>query len=519
MTDNRPLPGFSLLQTLSGHTKVIYECAWSPDGRSLVSIAADRMIRLWQAKSGKLIQSPLEHDAFIFGIAWSPDGRYLASGSFDKGVRVTYSGSGKLAHTLMEHGGPVFSVSWSADGRYLASASDDKTIRLWDSKNKWRSRVLTGHTDWVLSVACAPNGSRLASASRDKSIKLWDMEGGLLLGTLKGHADIVNSVSWSADGRWLASASDDKTVRIWNPDSQRQVIVLEGHQDGVLSVRFSADGRLLASKSTDGTVQLWRCDTWKPVATLHELVKSDLCNGLAFHPKERQLMTLSDDQQSIRIWQLDYATLLGDQSVTQWQAITCPMCGERLPAPMLRHRYERGHATITCPVCESVIPLADEEDVATIVAASRQFDVYLCYSDADKRAVRAIEQQLKQHNIQLWQPQLNTPSPEALAMDMANVHTLAVFVGNKQTPWQNKQTAELIRQVISRPNSKIVFVFLPNSPYLSRFPANIQWVDFRQPETKPVDQLIQMIRGDMVAGTPALAVAQASGFRINQPQV
>jgi hypothetical protein len=54
---------------------------------------------------------------------------------------------------------------------------------------------------------------------------------------------------------------------------------------------------------------------------------------------------------------------------------------------------------------------------------------------------------------------------------------------------------------------------------LSRFPANIQWVDFRQPETKPVDQLIQMIRGDMVAGTPALAVAQASGFRINQPQV
>ncbi len=498
MTNDLTASGLTLLETLSGHKKVIYECVWSPNGRSLASVAADRTIRVWQPKTGKLLQAPMEHDAFIFGVAWSPNGRYLASASFDKGVRVSYAGSGRLVTSLMEHQGPVYSVAWSADGRYLASASDDKTIGIWDSEKKWRAELLKGHTDWVLSVAWSPESPLLASASRDKTIKLWDGELSVELDTLKGHTDIVNCVTWSADGRYIASASDDRTVRVWNPATRRQIIVLEGHKGEVLSVRFSPDGRLLASKSADDTVRLWRCDNWKPVAKIVDPIKSDLCNGLAFHPKERQLATLGDSQGKIRLWQMDYALLLGDD-VPEWHTIQCPECGERLTDSMLAHRFERGHKKISCPVCDTIIPFAeDASDQDRVSTTNEQFDVLLCYNDDDKTAVYQVEEQLKQHNIHLWQPQHNQSVVDALTENSSRIHSLAVFVGEHQTPWHNTETANVLRKFITTQNGHIIFVLLPKSPYVSKFPDNFLYVDFRKSDSEPIDKLVKMIRnGEM----------------------
>jgi WD40 repeat protein len=138
-------------------------------------------------------------------------------------------------------------------------------------------------------------------------------------------------------------------------------MVLSGHQGAVLSVRFSPDGRLLATKSSDNTVWLWDCHDWQPVAVLQETVKSDLCNGLSFHPNKHQLATLSHDQKGIRVWELDYSLLLGDNTVKKLKGLVCPTCAEPIPASMVQRRQKRGHNTLTCPVCEMVIVLLAED--------------------------------------------------------------------------------------------------------------------------------------------------------------
>ena len=353
-------PGLHHLQTLSGHQNVIYECSWSPRGRVLVSVAADRTICRWDLQRGKPVHSTQAFYDFLFGVAWSPNGRYLATASFDKTVRIIYAGSGKQARVLRGHTGPVFSVAWSRNSRFLASASDDKTVRLWDSDRKWRSQVLEGHEDWVLSVAWSFQEHLLASGSRDHTVRVWDSREMSPRFILKGHSNIVNSVAWSPNGRHLASASDDGEVRVWNSQTGRQVIVLSGHRSAVLSVRFSPDGRLLASKSSDGTVQLWDCYRWQLVAELAETVRSDLCNGLSFHPNKHQLATLSHDQKGVRIWQLNYGVLLGDTTDEKWlRALTCPGCSEQIPASMVNNRLKRGRDTLTCPVCDTLMPLID----------------------------------------------------------------------------------------------------------------------------------------------------------------
>ncbi len=311
--------GFSLRHKLYGHNNIIYQVAWSPNGRILASASADRSVRLWDVHYGRLLHDPIGQGDYVFSVAWSPDGRVLASGCYDETIRLTDGVTGLPVRDLTGHDGPVYNVAWSPDGRYLASASYDHTIRIWDSQNDWQCRVLEGHSDWVMSVAWSPDGLTLASGSRDESICFWDMNRGTMFRKLKGHNDIVNSVVWSPDGLMLASASDDQTIRLWDAGSGRLRTLLEGHTGLVLYACFSPDGSMLASKSRDNTVRLWRTGSWEQIATLKETMISDFNRGLAFHPHMPLLATLSSGERMIRIWNLDDAALLGmDASADTW---------------------------------------------------------------------------------------------------------------------------------------------------------------------------------------------------------
>lgn len=309
--------GLTLRYKLRGHHNVIYEIAWSPDGRTLASVSADRTARLWHLPNELAPETTIGHRDYVFCVAWSPDGRILASGTNDETIRLSDPTTGDPIRDLEGHTGPVFSVAWSPDGRTLASASYDQTIRLWHSQQDWASTTLSGHQDWLMSLDWSPDGQILAAACRDKTIVFWDTQQGKLFRKLRGHHDIVNHVAWSPDGALLASASDDQTVRLWDVRSGRLQAVLEGHTDLVLCVRFSPDGDLLASKSRDGSVRLWRCDTWEMVGMLNEAMKSDFSGGLAFHPQMPLLATLGANDRTIRIWHLDDITLLGARSTNE----------------------------------------------------------------------------------------------------------------------------------------------------------------------------------------------------------
>jgi WD40 repeat protein len=313
-------PGFTLRHTLRGHTHIVFDLAWSPDGAQLASASWDGTVRMWRVADGALLHT-LEHIGveWVTSVAWSPDGVRLASAAEGwEVVQVWRAADGALLHTL-EHIGVEWmtSVAWSPDGAQLAFASDDHTVRVWQAADGALLHTLDGHTSVVYSVAWSPDGARLASASHDGTMRVWQAADGALLHTLEGHSYVVLSVAWSPEGARLASASNDGTMQVWRATDGHLLQTLIDHEEAVLSVRWAADGRLLASKSIDNTVRLWETISWRCIATLPELASNSWPPQLAFHPTRPDVLaTLGADEAGkadrvIRLWELDLTLLLG----------------------------------------------------------------------------------------------------------------------------------------------------------------------------------------------------------------
>ncbi|KHG39122.1 WD-40 repeat-containing serine/threonine protein kinase, partial [Aphanizomenon flos-aquae 2012/KM1/D3] len=116
--------------------------------------------------SGILLERTLKgHSSSVNSVAYSPDGQTLASASVDKTIKLWNVKTGNLLQTLEGHSSPVNSVAYSPDGQILASATVDNTntIKLWNVKTGNLLQTLTGHSDWVSSVAYSPDGQILAS--------------------------------------------------------------------------------------------------------------------------------------------------------------------------------------------------------------------------------------------------------------------------------------------------------------------------------------------------------------------
>jgi WD40 repeat protein/serine/threonine protein kinase len=254
----------TLIQTLDAHNGFVSSVAFHPDGKHLASVGgADRQVKVWDldlTPPREVFARPCDGvhvGGTAYAAAFSPiDGRLLAAGS-DGAVTIWDSRNGQPLHKLGRTGKDRISVAFSRDGRRLASGNWEGSVKLWDAEAGGKPLCTFPETRYAVSaLAFDKDGGRLATASFDRHVDVWDTTTGGLVYTLP-QPGLVLCVAFSPDGRRLASAGEDKTVRVWDAATGREVLGLRGHTRQCGCVAFSPDGMRLASASLDRTIRVW----------------------------------------------------------------------------------------------------------------------------------------------------------------------------------------------------------------------------------------------------------------------
>lgn len=222
---------------LRGHQLKVWQVASTWNGLRVASAAweitggrvkGERI--LWDALTGKALETLELPDARTLALAMNPDGSWLAE------ARQTVINKKSTWTVRLERvlGGadskplflgpdvPVRALTFSADGRRLAAAYESNEVIIWNTT--------TGEAlhpaplpvpELIRALTFSPDGERLAGVSRDR-VYLLDVSSGQDLLCLRGVEPSATDngfnprVAWSQDGLRLAASNWNRTVSVWD---------------------------------------------------------------------------------------------------------------------------------------------------------------------------------------------------------------------------------------------------------------------------------------------------------------
>jgi len=310
---------------------------FSSDGKQIISGGnINNSLKLWDAATGKQIQTFAGDTDVIYATAFSPDGGYGLSGSANNTIKLWDVATGKEIKTFAGRTKDdlVLSVAFSPDGRQFLSGGSDNTIRLWDIATGHEIRTFTGHAGWITSVAFSPDGQYALSGSWDNTLKLWDIATGRKIRTFTGPQGVdstsrafakdgtpvppliqleadkmawgmssfagrISTFAFSPDGRQAVSGNWGKIITLWDMATGRAIKTLSGHKERINAVAFSPDGSQIISAGRDNTVKLWNAATGREIRTFTGHIGE--INSLAFSRDARRFISGGSDG-TIRLW-------------------------------------------------------------------------------------------------------------------------------------------------------------------------------------------------------------------------
>ncbi|MCC7374803.1 MAG: protein kinase [Verrucomicrobiales bacterium] len=289
------------MATLRGHMESIVPMAVSTDGRQLASGDGMGRLRLWEARTGRLlkvfdaIKEPLKslaftvddrfllvgdlagfihkvdlnlgsiiqkipaHTARISAQARSADGSFLLTAGFDGCVKSWHLPSLSPDTVYSSQGEPYNAAAVSPDGEWIAASGYDQKVHLWRRGRPDTERVLeqTGDSEMQVCLAFSPDSQTLAAGDRAGTLRCWDVASGDLARSQRVHGTALHAVVYLNEGSVLATTGADRSICLWDAATGRKLSTLLGHSGAINALCVQPAGDLLYSGSSDSTIKIW----------------------------------------------------------------------------------------------------------------------------------------------------------------------------------------------------------------------------------------------------------------------
>ena len=227
--------GVSQMSTvLAAHERFISALVWSPDGRFIASRSSG--IRIWDVARRSLVCSLAQAKRRTGRrLRWSSDSRVIAAGAsanHDVMLRVWDARTGRLLLRHDIHIDRVTHLRWQPGGQLAASADREGTVvHLWNWREPDQTRRLEGHAGEISAVDWGPGGSLLAVGDTSGAVTVWNAATQKRVTRLISGKSAVDGLAWSPDGSRLAAFSRDCRFTMWDTSS----LAARGGSGGVAS--------------------------------------------------------------------------------------------------------------------------------------------------------------------------------------------------------------------------------------------------------------------------------------------
>jgi len=195
------------------HGRIVKSVHFSNDDKRILTGGQDKILRIFDL--GKPDAEPLKlegHTQSVKVALWCKDNNTIISIAQEPGIRV-WDARTLTQIKLQPTKNPLSSMELSVDGKHITTTSG-KEVTFWNMQTFEPEKTYPLSIE-LNSAALSPDASQFAVGGTDFWVRVYDFATGKELEVLKGHHGPVHCVRYAPDGATFASGSEDGTIRLW----------------------------------------------------------------------------------------------------------------------------------------------------------------------------------------------------------------------------------------------------------------------------------------------------------------
>ena len=253
-----------------GHDDSVQDVDFSTDRTELASASLDGSVMLWSlVGEGANLRSTIQHNSRVYAVKFSPNGDTVATGAADRLIRIWDKNTSEENITFIGHQDIVSNFDFSPDGNAIVSGSPDGRVLFWDRVRARKRYEIPGHTGGIKALTYTEdNRIRACGTGLDGKLRIWDAGTSSALSILREHIGLTQAVTFSKDGKIVASGgSQDGTVFLSNVTKVLEsregfsddslLTILTGNTHGITALAFAPEDATLATGGVDGRIHLF----------------------------------------------------------------------------------------------------------------------------------------------------------------------------------------------------------------------------------------------------------------------